>query len=52
MKIEKELRDVWEMKEKAWEDTKDLKGKELLDFIHKDTSDFKKSLHQTTKRDR
>ena len=50
MKIDKELKEVWEMKEQAWKDTRHLKGKKLLDYILNDTKAAREKLLRRARR--
>ena len=42
MKIDKSLKEVWQWKAKAYEETKKMKGEEFIEYIRRKTEKFRK----------
>ena len=44
-KIPKALKEVWQLKDKCYEETKNMSSKKFLDHVHKTVEDLSKKYH-------
>ena len=50
LKIPKALKEVWQLKDKCYEETKNMSSKQFLDHVHKTVEGLSKKYHLRLKK--